>query len=122
MDLLWNSFFADPLYYVGCVVAFAAAIAFLTFLRGFLSGMPGLFTLSSHEGHQTRHKYHAVRGVTGLFGLLLLWETLRLVANWLGAGIVPLNAFLTLVVGFIVVGLMLWGWRTLREAVLNKGH
>ena len=122
MDALWNSFFADPMYYLGFVVAFVAAIAFLTFLRGFLSGMPGVFTLSSHDTHQDHHKYHAIRGATGLLGLIFFWETLRVAGTWFGIGSAALQPFLALLIGFLTIGSMLWGWRTLKEAVTNKGH
>ena len=78
-----DSFFANPLWYIGFVLAFVAALSFLVFLRGFLSGLPNLFTLSAHEGHQRRHRVRITWGVILLIFLYIIWEILRWLVGWL---------------------------------------
>ena len=83
INSLADSFWHDPLFYVGIPVAFLAAIAFLTFLRGFLSGFPHFITLSSHEEHQKHHREHVERGTMMLVALFVGWELLRGVVLWI---------------------------------------
>jgi hypothetical protein len=73
----WDVVFADPVTYVGYVFAFVAAIAFLTFLRGFLSGFPSLFTMNWNEEHQEHYRIYATWGVMMLLYIFILWEIVR---------------------------------------------
>ncbi len=120
MDAITNAFFADPLYYIGFCFAAVAAIAFLTFLRGLLSGSPHLFTIAAHDEHQDHHRYHVIRGLTGLFGLILAWETVRVIAALLGQGVAPIGAIVGLWMGYIVFGLAMWGWDALKDKVVGS--
>lgn len=123
MDALLNAFFADPMYYVGLIFAFTAAIAFLTFIRGFFTSFPHLLTISVHEGHLKRYRFRVVWGVTGLFGLLLAWETLRWVLSRLGIGTAPDGGALSaLWTGYLVIGLILLALFAIKSGVVDKEH
>lgn len=76
-----TSFWSDPLWYIGALLAFAAALAFLTFLRGFLSGFPHFFTLSSHDEHQHHHRVRVMWGFMLLVVIYLAWRLL----SWFGS-------------------------------------
>lgn len=70
------------MYYLGLVFAFLAALAFLVFLRGFLSGSPHLFTISGNEGHLHHHRVRQTWGVLALLAIFIVWEIVRTVAHW----------------------------------------
>ncbi|HEY4501706.1 MAG TPA: hypothetical protein VJJ20_01390 [Candidatus Paceibacterota bacterium] len=81
----WDVVFAHPLLYVGYVFAFVAAIAFLVFLRGFLSGLPKVFTMDAHEEHQEHHRTRVTWGFFMLLYLFIIWEIVRWIAGLFGA-------------------------------------
>ena len=118
-----NAFFADPMYYVGFCFAFVAAIAFLTFLRGFLTSSPHLVTISTHAGHLEHYHFRVVWGSMGLLGLLLAWETLRAILAWFGVGTWPdTGALSALWVSYIILGVVLWVMFTIKNTVVNQSH
>lgn len=80
-----DALFADPLWYVGLVLAFLGALAFLTFLRGFLSGVPHFFTLSTHDDHQAHHRTRVTWGFFAMVFLFILWSIISWFARLLGA-------------------------------------
>lgn len=82
MDALLQTLLSDPLYFLGVVVAFAAAFYFLIFLRGFLSGSPHLFTISSRTDTLKIHRKRAIWGVMGIAFILTLWEVVRAITHW----------------------------------------
>lgn len=120
MDALVQSFFADPMYYIGFCFAFVAAIAFLAFLRGFLTGSPHLFTMNGHEGHLGHSRFRATWGVTGLFGLIIAWEALRTLAAWLGIGSAAPHSLWVLLVAYVIIGLILWVAFAVKDGVTAK--
>lgn len=77
----WDAIFADPMFYLGYLFAFAAAIAFLIFLRGFLSGLPKVFTMDWHEEHQEHHRVRVTWGFFLLLYLFVVWQLVRFVAG-----------------------------------------
>jgi hypothetical protein len=79
----WDVVFAHPFTYLGYIFAFVAAIAFLTFLRGFLSGLPSVFTMDWHEGHQEHYRVYCTWGVMALVYLFIVWELVR----WIVGGV-----------------------------------
>lgn len=83
----WDVVFSDPMLYLGYLFAFVAAIAFLIFLRGFLSGLPKVFTMDWHEEHQEHHRVRVTWGFFMLLYLFIVWEIVRFVAGGI------LNAF-----------------------------
>ncbi len=123
MEALLNGFLADPMYYIGLCFAFVAAIAFLTFIRGFFSGVPHLFTISVHAGHLKLYRFRTVWGVTGLFGLLLAWETLRWLLAQFGIGTSPDPGLLGAVwISYLVVGAILWIMFAIKKGVTESEH
>ncbi len=76
-----NSFFANPMLYIGYAFALCAALAFLVFLRGLLSGIPHLSTFSSNEEHLEHHRTRATWGVMLLLFIFILWEAVQWVAG-----------------------------------------
>lgn len=77
MDSWLTTFFADPMYFVGLVFAFVAAMGFLIFLRGFLSGTPHLFTISGRDDHLKLYRTRQAWGFFILLFLFIVWELLR---------------------------------------------
>lgn len=75
----WDVIFASPLTYLGYIFAFMAACAFLVFIRGFLSGIPKVFTMDYHDEHQEHHRVRATWGVMMLVYLFVAWEVVRYV-------------------------------------------
>ncbi len=120
MDALVNNFFADPMYYIGFAFAFVAAIAWLTLLRGFLTGSPHWFTISTHEGHLKHYRFRTVWGAMGLLGLSIAWETLRAVLAWVGVGQAPSDSIWVVWTGYIILGLILWVMFAVKNSVVNQ--
>ena len=79
------SLITHPLVWIGYFFAFAAALAFLVFLRGFLSGVPHFFTLSAREDYQLLHRIRVTWGIVLLVFILAIWELLRLTINWISS-------------------------------------
>lgn len=77
MEIFFGFIYANPYLSIAYVFAFFAAIAFLVFLRGFLSGFMPLFTLEGHSGHMAHHRTRAVWGVLLLAFIFVLWEIVR---------------------------------------------
>lgn len=73
----WDKLFANPMLFLGYLFAFVAAIGFLIFLRGFLSGLPKVFTIDYHEEHQAHHRVRIMWGFFILLYLFIIWELLR---------------------------------------------
>ncbi len=123
MDALINSFLVDPMYYVGLLFAFVAAIAFLTFIRGLFTGSPNLFTIATHAGHLKHYRFRITWGAMGLFGLLLAWETLRSILASLGIGTAPDGGALSaLWIGYLIAGLVLWIMFAIKKGVVESEH
>ena len=76
-----ESFFADPLYYIGVFFSVAAAVAFLIFLRGFFGGIIKTFTMNESDSHMDHRRVYSVWGVFLLAFLFILWEIVRWIAN-----------------------------------------
>ena len=76
-----ESFLADPLYYIGVVFSLAAALAFITFLRGFLSGIVKAFTMNASDSHMDHWRVYSVWGVFLLAAIFVLWEIVRWIAG-----------------------------------------
>ncbi len=81
MDALAVSIVSDPLWYIGLLFSFLGALAFLTFLRGLLAGVPHFFTLSSHEEHIEHHRVRITWGFWAMVFLFILWQILRAIGN-----------------------------------------
>ena len=77
MEAIWQTVSSDPLYYIGAILAFWAAIGFLTFLRGLLSGLPHFFKYDGNDGTLPNHRHRAIWGVVILTSAFGLWELTR---------------------------------------------
>jgi zinc transporter ZupT len=77
METFLTQLYADPLHYLGFVFAFAAAFAFLIFLRGFLSGSHHLFTLAGHDEYLYDSRRRATWGLFLLIAIFIVWEVVR---------------------------------------------
>jgi hypothetical protein len=77
MIALYANLYQDPMFFIGLLFAFLAAISFLIFLRGFLSGLPALFTFSANADHQSHHRLRVTWGLMLLLFLFLYWELLK---------------------------------------------
>jgi hypothetical protein len=85
----WDVVFAHPFTYLGYIFAFVAAIAFLIFLRGFLPGIPKVFTMDEHDEHQEHRRVRATWGFFILLYLFIAWEIVR----WILGGVLGLFGY-----------------------------
>ncbi len=83
MEYFIQSFLYHPLFYIGSLVAFIAALGFLVFLRGFIGGIGNVFTLAGNVEHVGRANVRAVWGLSILTTTFVVWEILRLIAGWM---------------------------------------
>jgi hypothetical protein len=84
MDAFWIAAFTNPLLYLGYAFAFVAAIAFLVFLRGFLSGLPHIFTLAGNDEYMPNHRRRAIWGTMMLLALFIVWEIVAWIGHTIG--------------------------------------
>lgn len=77
LDVFWNVLYGNPLYYVGLLLAFWAAIGFLTFVRGFFSGVPHLFTYDGDDEYLSEHRVRAFWGPAIILSAWGTWELVR---------------------------------------------
>lgn len=68
------------------LMTFFGALSFVTFLRGFLTGLPHLFTINVHAEHLEHSRVYAVWGVLLLAWLFMLWEGIRVAATYFEGG------------------------------------
>lgn len=81
METLLNNFLSDPMFYIGAIFAGFAVLAFLTFLRGFLTGAPELFTNNSNYEHLRIAYTRVLWGTFLLVIIFAVWEVLRLIVG-----------------------------------------
>lgn len=74
------------LYLIGALLSFLAAWSFLIFLRGFLSGIPYVFSDNGNEEHMDHYSVRSTWGFLLLIPIFVLWEILRGIATWFGYG------------------------------------
>ena len=121
MESYLNSFLSDPLFYIGAAFSIAAVFAFLIFLRGFLTGIPELFTNNSNYEH-LRVAYTRVLWGTALLVIIFsAWEVIRLVASWFGVGTTSPGLAGTIIV-IVLVGFV---WSKARKSLKGEnggGH
>jgi hypothetical protein len=121
MDAFLNSFFADPLQYIGLVFAFMASVGALLFGAGFFAGVPHLFTISGNEEHILHHRVRSTWGVMIMLYTFILWEIVRVVASWFGYPAPQESGFF---VGFLIVLLILliisWAFLAIKGSVVGN--
>ena len=81
MDYYLNSFVDHPMLFFGAFFSFFAAIAFVTFLAGFLGGERQLVTMSENEVHMQHARTRMVWGVGWLALLFGFWELLQVIVG-----------------------------------------
>lgn len=82
MEYLIDTFFAHPLFYIGALFAFAGAMGFLIYLRGFIGGIGNVFTMAGHVEHVEHANVRAVWGLAILTTTFVVWEIFRLITGW----------------------------------------
>lgn len=68
---------SDPMWFIGLLLATLGALGFLTFLRGFLSGVPHFFTLSTDDEHLQHHRVRTTWGFWIMVFVFIVWSLLR---------------------------------------------
>lgn len=81
MEYFLDSFFADPLFYIGVFFSFVAALGFLIYLRGVIAGIGYTFTLSGHAEHVQTAYTRVVWGLLILTATFVVWEIVRWLAG-----------------------------------------
>lgn len=81
MESYLNNFLSDPMFYIGALFAGLAVLAFLTFLRGFLTGIPELFNNNSNYAHLRIAYTRVLWGTFFLVIIFAVWETLRFIVG-----------------------------------------
>lgn len=100
-----SNFFADPLYYLGYVFALCAGLAFVLFLRGFLSGFGHVLKQDGNVEHMEHYRVRAIWGVLLLTVFFGVWEILRWISSWFGYGSV---SEATIVIAVLTFFFLLW--------------
>ena len=72
------------MFYIGGLFAGLAVFSFLLFLRGFLTGIPELFTNNSNYAHLRIAYTRAVWATFLLVIMFATWEIVRAIAGWFG--------------------------------------
>ncbi len=67
----------NPLADIEIAFSVAAGLAFLLFLRGFLSGLKQLSTIDENVEHLEHYRTRAIHGVTLLVVIFIAWEAFR---------------------------------------------
>lgn len=82
MYVLIENVISNP--YALLVVGFslAGAMAFITFLRGALSGARQLTMIDENSEHLAHYRTHAVHGVVLMAFFFAVWEAVRWIANF----------------------------------------
>jgi hypothetical protein len=81
MDAVWINFLYNPLLPLGILLSFLAALAFLTFLRGFLSGVLYIFTLNGNDDFLKAARIRVFWGFLLAILFWIMWQVLL----WVGA-------------------------------------
>ncbi|MBC7836555.1 hypothetical protein H7X87_02145 [Acetobacteraceae bacterium] len=82
MENIIYTFLAHPLFYIGSIFAFLAAIGFLVYLRGFIGGIGNVFTMTGNIEHVAEANARAVWGLCIITYVFVIWELVRFVAGW----------------------------------------
>jgi hypothetical protein len=77
MGFSFEIIYTNPFFIIGALLSFVAALAFLVFLRGFLSGIQNAFLQQSHAGHHREHRLRTIWGVLLLIVIFIVWEIVR---------------------------------------------
>lgn len=77
MNAFVLSLYQNPMFYIGLLFAFLAALAAMFFLGGFFAGIPHFFDLSSNEHHHEYYRHIVTWGALCLIYLFIYWELLR---------------------------------------------
>jgi len=77
MDTFIANVLQNPLPIVGATISFFAVVAFLVFLRGFLSGVMYLFTLNGNDDFLLHARIRVLWGFLLLVFFFAIWEVVR---------------------------------------------
>lgn len=114
MDAVWINFLYHPLLPIGILLSGLSALAFLTFLRGFLSSVMYLFTLNGNDDFLKPARIRVMWGFMLLVFFFCLWQMLK----WVGALLTNSPAPEGLSVAFPLLWLLgaaIWGAKYLKK-------
>ena len=81
MSYALQTFFADPMYFIGIPFALAAAVGFGYFAAGFLSEAHHLFDMSGKEEYLEWGRRLCTQGICAMLYVFILWELVRWAAS-----------------------------------------
>jgi hypothetical protein len=114
MDAVWINFLYHPLIPLGILLAALSVLAFLVFLRGFLSGALYLITLNGNDDFNKHARIRVFWGFLLLVFFFSLWQMLQ----WVGALFTgtpsPPGRFSAHVL-LVLLGLAIWGAKYLKK-------
>jgi hypothetical protein len=119
MDAFIANVFYNPLPFIGAVISFFAVVAFLVFLRGFLSGVMYLFTLNGNDDFLLPARIRVAWGFLLLVFFFCLWQYIRFAGALITGSVWPLGLWLATV---LLSTLFVLQWSLHFYAHKEKGH
>jgi hypothetical protein len=81
MEFLWDSVFANPLFYIGALLAGTAAMGFVLFISGFFSGVVPALKERGHIEHLFHQRARAIWGLYLMAAAYLIWKLIEWLAG-----------------------------------------
>ena len=117
-----DSFYQNPLLYIGLAFSIAGAFGAGLFVAGFFAGLPHLFTISGDDEHLERHRRRITWGVLILIHTFILWEIVRLVASWFGGPYVDPSIVSRLLGAYVLTFIVLFIAFGITNVIVGKEH
>lgn len=81
MEFFFDSFLANPLFYIGATLAIVAAIGFLMFLGGFMSGIMPALKDNGNSAYISHQRMYVIWGLYLLIITFILWRVVSWIAS-----------------------------------------
>jgi hypothetical protein len=95
MEILWDSFFANPLFYTGALLAGVAASGFVLCMAGFFPGVVPAVKESGHIEHLSHQRTYVAWGLLLMIAAWSLWQAVLFVASGFSAEVQYSKSLLT---------------------------
>jgi len=111
MDAVWINFLYHPLLPLGVLLSLLSAIAFLLFLRGFLSGAIYLFTLNGNDDQMKNARIRVLWAFLLLMLFFSIWEMLKWAGAILTGAPTPPGVWVAQIF-LVILSITVWGTKT----------
>lgn len=100
MEILWDSFFANPLFYIGALLAGVAAMGFVLFMAGFFPGAVPAVKESGNIEHLSHQRTYVAWGVLLMIAAWSIWQVMLFVGSAFSAEVTYSKSLLLTAVVF----------------------